>query len=69
MFDSDDAISTIDKWLGATGTAETTLGKLACRNTFAVARIRNESASVGTLKTVLRYIAEHPAPRRRRKAA
>jgi len=58
-------IADIESWLAATDTAETTLGKLACQNTYAVSRIRNGSASIDTLKAVMAYISAHPPKRKR----
>ena len=51
----------IDDWLLATGTTESRLGLLACANPRAVDRIRNGSATVATLNSVLAYIAKNPA--------
>lgn len=53
-------IDKISRWLEATGTAPTTLGKRACGNPRALERIWSRQASIATLEAVLTYMAEHP---------
>lgn len=55
------AIEKIDKWLKATGMAESRLGALACANTRAIARVREKKASLATLDAILEYIEKNPA--------
>lgn len=55
------AIEKIDRWLKATGMAESRLGMLACANTRAIKRVRDKTASLETLEAVLAYIQDHPA--------
>lgn len=55
------AVDKIDKWLKATGMAESRLGALACANTRAIQRVREKKASLATLEAVLKYIEAHPA--------
>ena len=55
------AIEQIDKWLKATGMAESRLGMLACANTRAIKRVREKTASLETLEAILEYIKNHPA--------
>jgi hypothetical protein len=54
------AVAKIDKWLKATGVAESRLGMLSAANPHAVSRIRTGSARIDTLQAVLSYIASHP---------
>ncbi len=55
-----DETAEIDKWLVATGMAESRLGLLAAANPRAVARIREGTARVDTLASVLKYIRQNP---------
>lgn len=55
----------IDAWLRKTGVNAGRLGLLACGNARAVERIRNGTARVETLNSVLKYIKAHPAKRTR----
>ena len=57
------AIAQIDKWLKATGMAESRLGMLSCANPYAVNRIRSGTARIETLQAVLTYIKANPARR------
>lgn len=52
-------IERINDWLKETGTKENKLGLLATANACAVARIRSGKGSVGSLRSVLKYIDTH----------
>lgn len=54
-------IMRINSWLKDTNTKETRLGLLACANGSAIKRIRSGSASVNSLRDVLKYIEQNPA--------
>lgn len=55
------ALDRIDKWLKATGIPASRLGLLACANARAVERVRNKTASIETLESLLEYIEKNPA--------
>ncbi len=55
------AIDRIDKYLKTSGIKESRLGLLACANPRAVQRVRDKSASIETLESLLEYIESHPA--------
>jgi hypothetical protein len=57
----DKAITQIDRWLSASGISEGRLGLLSSANAGAVQRIRNGTAQIATLQSVLRYIEQNPA--------
>lgn len=56
----DTAVSEIDAWLKKTGVAESRLGLLACANARAVDRVRNGTATVQTLRSLMDYIKANP---------
>jgi hypothetical protein len=53
-------IAKIKSWLEATGWKPYKLGLMACANPYAVERIMSGTATVNTLRDVLRYIDAHP---------
>jgi hypothetical protein len=55
-----DALDEIERWLRATGMAESRLGMLSAANQLAVPRLRNGTAQVSTLTAVLKFVREHP---------
>ena len=57
-----EAVATIDEWLTKTRSRESRLGLLSCANPKAVNRIRERGATLETLRLVLNYIEQQPAP-------
>jgi hypothetical protein len=57
----DKAITQIDRWLSASEISEGRLGLLSSANAGAIQRIRNGTAQIATLQSVLRYIEQNPA--------
>ena len=57
----DKAILAIDRWLSASGMAESRLGLFACANPRAIQRLREKTATLKTLEAVLDYIERTPA--------
>lgn len=55
------AVDRIEKYLKASGMTESRLGLLSCANARAVQRVRDKSATIGTLEAILAYIDQHPA--------
>lgn len=62
----DVGLDKIDAFLKATGMPESRLGLLACANARAVARVRNGTATVETLRAIVDYIDSHPVKGRSR---
>lgn len=55
----DQDIRAIDAWLERTGMTASRLGLLACANARAVERVRNGTATIKTLRGLLRYIEKN----------